>query len=383
MGAAAFAFLISAAIGRVLLATQRAHQRYSLDQVSGLGRKVHVAPAPRIGGLAIIGGSALGCLFLSDEARELGILLAVVGLPAFLGGFTEDLTRRVSATARLLWVFVAAGIAFFALDARITNLDLPGSGQVLGLAVASLLFTMFAVGGFSHSLNIVDGLHGLAAIVSLMILMAIVYVARTVGDQTMVLVALVAAGAVAGFLVWNYPRGALFLGDGGSYFLGFLVAVLALMLVHRNTEVSPWFALAVLFYPVWETLFSAYRRRARRGISPMEADGLHLHTLVYKRLVRQNGRGTWSHNAAATAYLALLCATVVVPAAMFWSNTLALQAVALLFAALYLICYLALVRMRVPWWLSLRGLARRKQVRRIAGVGGSAVGSNETKTKHQ
>ena len=379
MEAAALAFFSSLVLGAVLLSTRRAHQRYSLDEVSVLRRKVHVAPAPRIGGVAIFGGAVLGSLLLPEEARDLGVLLAAIGLPAFLGGFSEDLTRRVSALARLLWVFVAAGIAFFALDARITDLDLPGSERVLGLAAASLLFTMFAVGGFSHSLNIVDGLHGLAAFAALMMLLAIAYVAHTVGDDAIALLALVAAGAVAGFLVWNFPRGALFLGDGGSYFLGFLVAVLALMLVHRNTEVSPWFALAALFYPVWETLFRAYRRKARRGVSPMAADGLHLHTLVYKRLVRREGRGTANDNSAATVYLALLCASAVAPAALFWNNTTALQAVVLVFAALYLICYRALVRTRVPWWLALRGVARRLKAQDFAG--GSAVDSGKTKTK--
>jgi UDP-N-acetylmuramyl pentapeptide phosphotransferase/UDP-N-acetylglucosamine-1-phosphate transferase len=175
-----------------------------------------------------------------------------------------------------------------------------------------------------------------------------------VGDQPIALIALVVAGSVAGFLVWNFPRGALFLGDGGSYFLGFLIAELAVLLVHRNSDVSPWFALTVLAYPVCETLFSSFRRRLR-GQGAMEADGLHLHTLIYKRLVRRRGKGGTGQNALAAVYLAVLCAAVVLPAMVMWDNTPALQGIAAVFTVFYLILYRGLVRFRFPRWLSARG----------------------------
>jgi UDP-N-acetylmuramyl pentapeptide phosphotransferase/UDP-N-acetylglucosamine-1-phosphate transferase len=175
-----------------------------------------------------------------------------------------------------------------------------------------------------------------------------------VGDAPVTFLALTVMGAVAGFLVWNFPRGALFLGDGGSYFLGFLVAELAVLLVFRNSEVSPWFALTALLYPVCETLFSSWRRKMLRGRSPMEADGLHLHTLVYKRIVRRNGRGSAAQSARATLYLTVLCALTVVPATFLWEDSLFLQGTALLFVLFYMLCYWRLVRFRAPRWLSAR-----------------------------
>jgi len=381
MDTAILAFASSATLGALLLLTSRFHDRYSADPVGRSAQKVHAVPVPRIGGLAIYFGFAAGAVSLWGDAHTLSLALALLALPAFFGGLVEDLNKHISTVARLLWTFAAAGFAFFALDARITDLSLPGTDLLLGMAFASLLFTMFAVAGCSHSLNIVDGLNGLAGITALAILTAIAFVARAVGDDPIAVAALVAAGSVAGFLVWNFPRGALFLGDGGSYLVGFVVAELAVLLVHRNTEVSPWFALTVLAYPVCETVFSMYRRRMLLRRSAMDPDGLHLHTLVYKRLTRHNGRGSANENAAATVYLVMLGAMVMVPAVYFWNNTLALQAVALTFVGLYLVCYRTLVRMRVPWWLSLRGLSRRAEMSKIASADRDAISLGKRKPK--
>ena len=74
-------------------------------------------------------------------------------------------------------------------------------------------------------------------------------------------------GGHGGFLVWNYPRGMLFAGDGGAYIWGVVIALASVSLVQRNVLVSPWFPLLLLIYPVWETIFSIYRKLVR-GVSP-------------------------------------------------------------------------------------------------------------------
>src|SRR5258707_10042434 len=93
-------------------------------------------------------------------------------------------------------------------------------------------------------------------------------------------------GAGLEFMAWNYPKGKIFLGDGGAYLLGFWLAELAVLLVARNPDVSPWFPLLLLVYPIFETLFSIYRRCFLHGRSSGDADALHFHQLIYKRLAR-------------------------------------------------------------------------------------------------
>lgn len=354
MDGALISFLASTALCTVIFLLRPYHQRYTIDAVSAVPQKIHGHAVPRIGGVAILGGVIAGATWRHQEFEYLGLTLVFCGLPAFLGGIGEDLTKKVSTETRLLLTFVAAAIAFFVLDAGITDLALPGSAWLLSFAIPSLLFTMFAAGGLAHGVNIVDGLNGLAGFTALMILGAIAWVAHQVGDAPIVQLALILAASVGGFLAWNFPRGALFLGDGGSYFLGFLIAELAVLLVHRNSEVSPWFALTVLAYPVCETLYSSIRRRVR-GQHAMDADGLHLHTLIYKRLARRNGKGDNGQNALAAVYLAVLCAAVVIPAAFAWDNTAVLQGVAVAFVAFYVILYRGLVRFQFSGWLSARG----------------------------
>jgi UDP-N-acetylmuramyl pentapeptide phosphotransferase/UDP-N-acetylglucosamine-1-phosphate transferase len=146
--------------------------------------------------------------------------------------------------------------------------------------------------------------------------------------------------------VWNFPRGVIFAGDGGAYFLGFAIATLAVLLVHRNSEVSPWFALLALWYPVWETLYSMYRRRLR-GRSPADPDGLHLHTLIYRRVMKLRA-GPVARSALTTLSLLALNVFTVVPAMLFWDETWILQAYAAGFVLVYLWLYLRIARFGMP-----------------------------------
>src|SRR5437764_847817 len=151
----------------------------------------------------------------------------------------------------------------------------------LGLALA-----VFAVTGLPHAFNLIDGYNGLAGTIALVCCFALAYVALQVGDRELAALVLVLAGATAGFLVWNYPRGLIFAGDGGAYLWGVVIAIVSVMLVMRHEQVSPWFPILLLAYPVWETMFSIYRKAAR-GQSPGVADALHFHQLIYRRIVRE------------------------------------------------------------------------------------------------
>ena len=91
-------------------------------------------------------------------------------------------------------------------------------------------------------------------------------------------------GALAGFLVWNYPRGRIFLGDAGAYFIGFMYAELSIRLITRNSGISAWYVTMLAGYPIVDTLFSMYRRGLIQGRKLMAPDALHLHSLVFRRV---------------------------------------------------------------------------------------------------
>ena len=152
-----------------------------------------------------------------------------------------------------------------------------------------------------------------------MMLGAIAYVANQVGDDTVATLALMGAGAVLGFFFWNFPGGLIFLGDGGAYFLGFYAAELGILLLARNPGVSPLCPLLICIYPVFETLFTMYRRKVLRGRAMGLADGVHLHSLIYRRILRwavgtHDAKMLTRRNSMTAPYLWLLCGLGIAPA---------------------------------------------------------------------
>lgn len=344
---------------RALVRASHASAR-ALDDTSGGLRKVHVLPTPRVGGIAVAAGlvAAFGASCLVHAEFCQWSLLLLCATPGLVWGLIEDMTQRGVVSVRLALTAAAAALGFILLDARITQLDVPGLDSALAFHAVSFVFTVFAVTGVAHSINVIDGLNGLSGFISLLASIGLAIVAAAVGDALVLPAACALAASVGGFLLVNYPRGRIFLGDGGAYLVGLLLAELAVLLVHRNSEVSPWFPLILLAYPIWETIFSMYRRRAR-GHSSGRADALHLHSLVYRRVVRWRsfaGKPADSvmRNSIASTVLWVIPAACVAVALAFWDRSAPLQLAAALFGIFYTLAYLRLVRFGVPAWLVVR-----------------------------
>jgi UDP-N-acetylmuramyl pentapeptide phosphotransferase/UDP-N-acetylglucosamine-1-phosphate transferase len=224
------------------------------------------------------------------------------------------------------------------------------------MPLGAVLLAVLAVSGIANAVNIVDGFNGLASMCVAMMLAAFAYVAFRVGDGLVAALAVTGLGAVLGFFVWNYPAGLIFLGDGGAYFLGFFLSEVGLLLLIRNPRVSPLFPLLTAIYPVFETLFSMYRRRILKGRSVGVPDGVHLHSLVYRRLLRwavgaQDAKMLTRRNSMTAPYLWLLCMFAVLPAVVFWNNSFVLGLFILLFGCVYVTLYSQIVRFRSPRWM--------------------------------
>ena len=246
----------------------------------------------------------------------------------------------------------AAALGFWFLGAALTRVDVPLVDDLLRYGPVALAVTVVAVGGVANAINIIDGFNGLAGMVGMMILSALGYVAYVLGDHLLWNVCIASVGALLGFFLWNYPRGLIFLGDGGAYLVGFLIGEVSVLLVGRHPEVSAWFPMLLVVYPVFETVFSIYRRKVVRDTSPGLPDALHLHTLVFRRIVRWAGgreaEALVRRNSATSPYLWLLCSASVIPAVLFWRHTYVLMGFTLGFAVLYVWLYRRIVRFRTP-----------------------------------
>jgi len=353
-------FAASAAVTLWLVHASKGHEGRSLDNNFTQPQKLHTVPVPRIGGVGIAVGLLLGVasltLTLDTAAAQWGLLLLLCGVPAFGVGLWHDFTDTIAPRGRLLATAVSAVLAFYVLGAAILVTDVPGLDWLAGTAAGALALTVLAVAGVSNAINIIDGLNGLAAMCVAIMLAAISYVAFQVGDTFVGSLALVTLGAVLGFFMWNFPAGLIFLGDGGAYLLGFLFAEISILLLVRNPEVSPLFPLLVCIYPVFETLFSIYRRYWLRAAPASMPDGIHLHSLVYRRLMRwavgnRSAKALTRRNSMTSPYLWLLCSASVVPAVLFWNNSAAIAVFLVLFGISYSLLYRRIVRFKSPRWL--------------------------------
>jgi UDP-N-acetylmuramyl pentapeptide phosphotransferase/UDP-N-acetylglucosamine-1-phosphate transferase len=352
---------VSILISLFIVLSQKWHGGLSHDHDLDGVQKVHTTAVPRIGGLAVFAAVLLGLLIFRQlrpdlmSAAQSGDIqrLLCASLPAFLAGLIEDITKRVSVRMRLGATALSAVIASFLLGATVNELDLWGVDALLAFTPFAVLVTAIVVAGGSNAINIIDGFNGLSGSTIVIMAGGLAAVALQNGDTFVALVGALGIGATIGFLALNYPRGRLFLGDGGAYFLGFWVSEMAVLLLVRNPAVNAWQVLAICAYPVIEVLFSIYRRRVIQNVSPGAPDALHLHTLVFRRLVfkhvRRDARMPWRRNAAVPCVIAPAVAACVALAAAVGASAPASLAIVLLQLVLYVAAYRRLVRGR---WIS-------------------------------
>lgn len=333
------------------------HAHFSHDHVTAEPQKFHAEPTPRIGGLAIFGGllAAVGLELTlqpvnSSTINGLGYFLIAM-TPAFIGGLVEDITKNVGVAQRLLLAMISGVISAWLLGAIIHRLDIPILDNIMLWLPFALVFTIFAVGGVTNSINIIDGYNGLAGGFSIIVLIAIAFVAAQVNDTLIITLTISMTGAILGFLAWNWPKGKIFMGDGGAYLIGFALAELSVLLIYRNPSVSPWFPLLLLAYPVFETLFSIYRRKWLRKASPGQPDALHLHQLIFKRIVRGHINGGCSglitrYNSRVAPYIWFVATLNAIFAVIFWQTTAVLMAASLAGCVLYVLVYNRLTSFR-------------------------------------
>jgi UDP-N-acetylmuramyl pentapeptide phosphotransferase/UDP-N-acetylglucosamine-1-phosphate transferase len=352
------AFFVSLVTTLVLIRYQHLHEKVSSDHDLSGPQKFHTHAVPRIGGigifLALVISAWVAHSVLSLERGLLLLQICLCALPAFAIGLIEDLTKKMGVKTRLIATAASACMGIYFLNVLITKIQIPGVDWVLSISVIAIIFTVIAVTGLANAYNIIDGFNGLASMVAIISLLAIGYVAFKANDPVLASTCLIVIGAIGGFFIWNYPRGLIFLGDGGAYLIGYLIATLSILLVIRNQSVSPWFALLVNAYPIFETLFTIWRRKVHQGKNPGLPDGAHFHSLIYRRVIRwaevheSNETASYAKNAKTSPYLWLLSSLAVFPAIVWWQTTWILQCFALLFCVSYVIVYSAVVKFKTP-----------------------------------
>ena len=310
-----------------------------LDDLTGV-QKFHHQPTPRIAGIPVFMSFFIGLWYIDLQEVNYAFLL-LASLPVFVSGVIEDIIVRVSPLKRMISTLVSIVMVFILLNVGIASLGFTPIDYLLSNSIVSLLFTLLVVGGVVNAINIIDGYNGLMTGYSIFVLIAIAYVANILGDGLIVQLSLILIASLSGVFIFNFPFGKIFMGDGGAYFIGFMMATIGLMLGIRNDEVSHWFILLLFIYPLYETTFSIYRRKIIHDTDATQPDANHLHSLVYRKLISCD---RFKHNkvicnSMTAPVMWLLSLVGIAPAIIWFDNQTALIIWAFVFMLVYTIIY--------------------------------------------
>lgn len=293
----------------------------------------HSAPVSRFGGVAIAAGffgAALVTIFVTQAIaphRSIPWSVLAGSLAAFAVGLRDDF-KPIGAKAKLLAQIAIAAAVYFG-GVQIQQLKNPVTGTTYDLGAWGFVATVVWLVALTNLINLIDGIDGLAGGIALM-LMCLLACFGFAADPFSLLIAVGTAGAVLGFLCYNFPPAKIYMGDGGAYFLGFLIGALTILNSRKGTVaaalIAPVFALAL---PIADVTL-AIVRRSLKGLPIFRPDRKHIH----HRLVDFG----FSRRGAVLALYGLSLAFLLLAFVVFWSRG---QLAPILFGAMFLIFFVS------------------------------------------
>lgn len=242
------------------------------------GRSSHKKPIPRgagiIFGMIFIIGSLTFSLF-QDSMNSFGWITFLAFVIVYLTGLYDDV-KDIQSNKKFIFLIIASVLAYF--DGFVIDSLGMFFGYELSLGILALPFTIFAIVGFTNAINLTDGLDGLAASLSIVILLSIIFIGYQHNDTMLICLPALLIAPLIAFLVFNWHPAKVFMGDSGSLFLGFVISLLAIKTLDYVNPVAIFFLAGI---PVLDT-FNVMRRRKQRGKSMFDADKNHIHHIILK-----------------------------------------------------------------------------------------------------
>lgn len=236
-------------------------------------RKIHIKPTPLMGGLAIFFGAALGLLYLQPVHEHLfEIVLGAIVI--IITGILDD-KFDIRPIIKLSGQLIAASF-LISSGLIIERITIPFFGLVES-GVFSVLITVLWVVGITNAINLIDGLDGLATGVSTIALLSMFVMAIIDSQVIAAYLAIVLIGANLGFLYHNFYPAKIYMGDTGSNFLGYMVAVISMLGLFKNIALFSFIIpIIILAVPIFDTLFAIIRRILNKQ-KIMKPDNKHIH----------------------------------------------------------------------------------------------------------
>lgn len=286
-------------------------------------RKVHQKVMPRLGGLAIFISMVIGFAIAQPFDDDIATWPILLGATIIVITGVFDDRFEISPRVKLLGQILAAGVVIYA-GVQVETINLPFGAQI-EFGIFTIPFTLLWIVGITNAINLIDGLDGLAAGVSSIVLITISAMAMVMGNTFVVVMGTILLASTLGFLIYNFHPAKIFMGDTGALLLGFMISVFSILGFKSITVYSLILPIIILGVPISDTLFAIIRRIVNK--KPLSApDKSHLHHCLLR--LGFSHRQTVLIIYAMSAFFAI--AAVMLKNSTLWGATLIIAVVLLM-----------------------------------------------------
>ncbi len=299
----------------------------------------HKAPIPVTGGTGIFISLLTFYLYFLFINNKFFYEYITFGTAFFILGFVDDIKIKVNPKIRLLLmiVFLIALVKYHNFYLELTGIEFLNN-WIKNSKIFSLIFICLCFLFVINGANLIDGYNGLLGIHSLIILLNLFLI--NFFNENIILANLIFFKIIVIliFLKFNFPKAKIFLGDGGAYFLGAIIAISVIKTSLANPSISPFYFCILLFYLFFEVFFSFFRKLIKEKTSPIHPDKKHLHMLLYKILHKKNNNILKS-NYSVSIIINLVYLFLITPAIFMMNNGMFCKYYSVLFFIIYLFSY--------------------------------------------
>ena len=298
----------------------------------------HEFAVPTTGGLGIFFSFLILCLYLFLSKQIIYYEFLSFCTLFFILGFLDDLKLNIMPKLRLIMMIIFLFALIISNKFYVENTGIDFLNRFLEIDIFALFFVCLCFLFIINGSNLIDGYNGLLGIHTLIILTNLFFVNHFNGNNDLASFIFYGILIVIIFLIYNFPKATIFLGDSGSYFLGAFIAIAVIKTSIANPGVSPFYFCILLFYLFFEVFFSFIRKIAVEKKSPLFPDNKHLHMLLYKILFKKNNDKSKS-NYSVSIIINLTYLILIIPAVFMMSSGLFCKYYSLILFAVYIFTY--------------------------------------------
>lgn len=248
-------------------------------------QKIHIGSVPRLGG-AIVYSVLLFYFYFNRAKYEINnefFIFMLFLIPLIIISLSEDLFQNIAPKFRFFVISFTSLFFLYFSNISLPIVDIPILNSILQNNLLNIIFLSICISILANGMNMIDGTNGLLVLVCISQLISISLLASNIEAWEILKISLPMISTLVILLLFNFPFGKIFSGDLGAYFFGFFIGYLTVYFFGKYNNLLSWNAALILFYPVFEVLFT-YIRRIKNNLSPFQADFLHLHSLIFGKL---------------------------------------------------------------------------------------------------